>query len=55
MRAVPGKCGCDGCYYQDDICCPGWDGDAMKLRDIRPCLIDNVEHIFVMENGDEDN
>ena len=49
LKLVPAKCRCDGCYYADEVDCPG-DGD----KDFAACSVDGRQMIFVKSKEQND-
>lgn len=53
LKLVPGKCGCEGCFFENDEICPGYT--AFKdPNQFEACTVDGTGMIFVKkEQNDE--
>jgi len=52
LRLVPGKCGCEGCVFEDEKDCPGYGGLDDKNK-FKACTENDTQMIFVKgeDNG----
>ena len=46
LKLKPGKCGCEGCFYEHNHNCPGDET-------LDNCIVDGTAMIFVKEQDDE--
>lgn len=49
LKLVPAKCGCEGCFFEDETTCPG-----DEEKDFAKCSENGAQKIFVKDEG-EDN
>lgn len=48
----PGKCGCEGCVFDDEADCPGWSTKMDDKEKFKACTENGTHMIYV--KGDND-
>ena len=51
MKKVKAKCGCEGCIFEHEQDCPGFDSSSKPLE---ACSENGIAMIFIKEEGDSD-